>query len=84
MESHIGGPIMLSKYIQLTDEHKNDVETHQNEIANGEIKSLDPNPYKNKYSRKAAPKFYAYMYMENSNKSKYKSILKNLNQQNSF
>ena len=74
MESHIGGPIILSKYIESNEEFKKDVESHQNYIANGVIVSQDPNSFKTKYSRKAASKFYAYVYLENSDKSKYKSI----------
>ena len=84
MESHIGGPIILSKYIELTEEHKSDIQSHQNNIGNDVIASQDPNPFDDKYLRKAASNFYVYIYLENSDKSKYKSILKNLNQQNSF
>ena len=84
MESHIGGPIILSKYIELTEEYKSDIQSHQNDIGNDVIVSQDPNPYKTKYSRKAASKVSEYVYLDNSDKSKYTSIFKNLNQQNSF
>ena len=84
MESHIGGPRILSKYIELTNEYKNDIQSHQNEFENDVITIQDPNPFETKYSRKAASKFYVYVYLDNSDKSKYESILKNLNQQNSF
>ena len=79
MESHIGGPIFLSKYIQLTEKYKNDTQSHQNEFENAINSRQEPNPFKTKYSRKAAWKFYSYVYLDNSDKSKYKSILKNLN-----
>ena len=84
MESHIGGPIILSKYIQLTKEYKNDIQSHQHKFENEIIASQEPNPFKTKYSRKAASKFYMYVYLDNSDNSKYKSILKNLNHQNFF
>ena len=62
MESHIGGPIILSKYIELSTEYKNDVQSHQKDIADGlTIASQAPSPFEEKYSRKAASKFYAYV-----------------------
>ena len=84
MESHFGGPIILSQYIELIKEYKNDVQSHQNDFENEIIASQEPNPLETKYLRKAASKLYAYVYLDNSDKSKYKSILKNLNLQNSF
>ena len=84
MESHIGGPIILIKYIELTEEYKVDIKTHQNIIVNGIITYKGPNTFEDKNTKKAASKLYAYIYLENSDKSKYESILKNLNQQNSF
>ena len=41
----------------------------------------DPSTFEDKYTKKAASKLYAYIYLENSHKSKHESILKNLNQQ---
>ena len=32
MESHIGGPIILSKYIQMTEEYKDDVQSYKNQF----------------------------------------------------
>ena len=83
-ESHIGGPNILSKYIELTKKYKNDDKSHQDDIGYDAIIIQEPNPFEIKYSRKAASKFYTYVYLDNSDKSKYKSILKNPNQQNSF
>ena len=84
MESHIGGPIILSKYIQITDKYKDDLQSYQNRFENETIASQEPNVFEIKYLRKAASKLYAYVYLDNSDKSKYDSILKNFNQQNSF
>ena len=39
-ETHTGGPIILSKYIELTEEYKNDVQSHQNQFENDIIASL--------------------------------------------
>ena len=44
--------------------------------------SLEPNINDERYIKKASVKFYAYIYLENMDKTKYESILKNLNQQN--
>ena len=74
MESHISGPILLSKYIQLTEEYKNDIQSHQYGFENEIIASQEPNPFETKYSRKAASKFYVYLSLDNSDKSKYNSI----------
>ena len=76
MESHIGGPIILSKYIELTEEYKNDVQSHLNDFKNEIIASQEPKSFETKCLRKTASKFYAYAYLDNSDKSKYKSILK--------
>ena len=84
MESHKGGPIMLTKYAQLSQEYLTEKERYQNNVTNRIFKIIDLNPFKAKYSRKAAKKFYTYEYLENADKTKYNSILKNLNQQNSF
>ena len=84
MESHKGGPFILTKYIQFLQEDKIEKERHQNNVTNGIFKSIEPNPFKAKYLRKAAKKIYVYIYLENADKTKYDSSLKNLNQQNSF
>ena len=83
MESHKGGPIILTKYIQMSQEYQTDKERYQNNVANGIFESIKLNPFEAKYLRKAAEKFYACIYLENADKTKYDSILKNLNQQNS-
>ena len=49
---------------------------HNKIIADGVMMSQDPNPFENEYSRKGASKFYAYLNLEQSNKSTYESILK--------
>ena len=45
---------------------------------------LEPNINNEKYIKKASVKLYAYIYLENLDKTKYESIFKNLNQQCSF
>ena len=78
MESHLGGPITLRKYIELSTNYKEDLKQYKNEDQNETDK---PKIYEEKYIRKASSKLYAYIYMDNANKSKYELILKNLNQQ---
>ena len=64
----------------LSNKYQTDKEKYQNNVSNRIFESIEPNPFEAKYSRKAAKKFYAYVYLENANKTKYNSILKNLNQ----
>ena len=78
MESHVGGPITLKKYIQLSTDYKEDLKQHQDKNGNENDK---PNIYEEKYIKNASSKLYAYIYLDNADKSKYESILKNLNQQ---
>ena len=84
MESHVGGPLVLQKYIQITEEYKNNMKRYKINIGNVQDTIIEPNVYHEKYAKKAASKLYAYIYLENGDKTKYDSILKNLNQQNSF
>ena len=84
MESHVGGPIILTKYIELSIEYKDKIKTHKNNIVNGIRTKKDPNTFVDKYIKKAASKLYAYIYLKNSDKFKYEMILKNINQQNTF
>ena len=60
------------------------MKTYKNNIANVQDAIKEPKEYHKKYAKKAASKLYAYIYLENGDKTKYDSILKNLNQQNSF
>ena len=64
MESHKGGPLILTKYIQLSQEYQTDKKRYQNNVSNGIFESIEPNAFKAKYLRKAAKKFYVYIYLE--------------------
>ena len=59
--------------------HKYDVK-----VTNNITSSTKPNVYDNKYVKNASFKLYAYIYLENADKSKYDLVLKSLNQQYSF
>ena len=83
MESHIGGPIRLDKYIELSEDYKNDMKQYEEDIAN-KIECKKPTTQDKKYIKKAASKLYAFIYIDNADKSKYESLLKNLNQQYSL
>ena len=78
MESHVGGPITLKKYIELSTDYNEDLKQYENDNQNERDK---PNINEEKYIKKASSKLYAYIYLDNANKSKYESILKKLNQQ---
>ena len=78
MEWHVGGPITLRKYIKLSTDYKEDLKQYENENQNEKEKQ---NMNEEKYIRKASSKLYAYTYLDNADKIKYGSILKNLNQQ---
>ena len=67
MESHVGGPIILKKYIQLSTDYKEDLKQYENENQNERDK---PNINEEKYIKKASSKLYAYIYLDNVNKSK--------------
>ena len=56
MESYIGGPIVMTKYIQLSDEYKLDKQKYQNNISNGKLESIEPNPYDEKKFEKSGRK----------------------------
>ena len=60
------------------------MKTHKNNIGNVQDTITEPKVYHEKYAKKVVSKLYAYIYLKNSDKTKYDSILKNLNQQNSF
>ena len=82
MESHIGGSIILQKFIRLSQEYKEAKEKYDtNKNSNNNTNMKEPNIYEEKYTTKAASKLYAYIYLDNADKTKYDSILKNLNQQ---
>ena len=83
MESHIGGPIKLDKYIELSEEYKSDMKQYEEDIAN-KIQCKKPTTQDKKYIKKAASKLYAFIYIDNADKNKYESLLKNLNQQYSL
>ena len=78
MKLHVEGPITLRKYIELSTDCKEDLKQYENEDQNEKDK---PNMNEEKQIRHASSKLYAYIYLDNANKSKYESILKNLNQQ---
>ena len=81
MELHIGGPIILTKYIQFSSEYKKAVkENEENKDASDDTDNK-PDIYNEKFTSKVASKLYAYTYLDNADKGKYESILKNLNQQ---
>ena len=46
VESHKGGPIILTKYIQLSQEYKINKENYQNNVTNGIFESIKLNPFK--------------------------------------
>ena len=60
------------------------MQQYETNIVNNITTSINPNAYDEKYVKSASSKLYTYIYLENDNKTKYKSILKNLNQQYSF
>ena len=71
LESRKGGSIILTKYIQLSQEYKINKERYQNNVTIGIFESIEANPLKAKYSRKAAKQFDMYVYLENVDKTKY-------------
>ena len=82
MESHIGGPIPLEKYIELSKEYKEDLKQYENDVMNNATSNESkPKINDEKYVKKASSKLYAYIYINNADKNKYESLLKNLNQQ---
>ena len=73
MELHVGGPKTLRKYIKLSTDYKEDLEQYEYKNQNEKDK---PNINEEKYIRKASSKLYAYMYLDNADKSKYELISK--------
>jgi hypothetical protein len=67
MKSHLGGPIVLTKYIKAMREYDPESEKSIKEC-----------------NEKAFSQFVAYMYLENSDKSKYGSLLSGLQTQQSL
>ena len=108
MESQLGGPMIIEKYIQtlpeydtlkkrLNDQEKLSAQESkiqlQEEIEleyDKESKTQDSeiqqetNKQKRYLIKKAAKKLYAFIYLENSNQTKYGTIIKTLNQQKAF
>ena len=48
IDSHKGGPIILTKYIQLSQEYQTGKERYQNNVTNELFESFKPNPFKAK------------------------------------
>ena len=71
MELHVGGPITLKKYIELSTDYKEDLKQYENKNQNETEK---PNINEEQYIRKVFSKLYAYIYLGNTEKSKYESI----------
>ena len=85
MELHIVGPIIVKKYTELLSKgHKDAMHKYNANIANNITTSTKPNVNEDEYVKNAPSKLYAYICLENANKTKYDSILKSLNQQYSF
>ena len=71
-ESHIGTPLLILKYIKTLPEYKNSMKLHEGDKDN----TSAPNVYDKKWTKFAAIKIYAYIYLENLDQSKYGSVLK--------
>ena len=78
MESHVGGPITLKEYFQLSTDYKEDLKQYEYKNRNENDKH---NINEDNYIKNASSKLYAYIYLDNAINSKYESIFKNLNQQ---
>ena len=92
MESQIGGPIMLKKYIETMLEYMEYAENNKNNKSNKDEDS--EKSYKNKKEEEeqfkqelikiSSLRFYAYLYLENLDQSKCNGVIKTLTQQKSF
>ena len=68
LESHLGGPICMMKYVESMKK----------------LNLLGSTATDEDYYNKSSEQLLAYVYLENSNQDKYGSLLKNLNQQKSL
>ena len=82
MESQIGGPIILQKFIRTMPEYTQYEENDSNDSNDNETKEQEK--IKKELIKKSLSKFYAYIYLENSNQKRFGQVLKTLHQQQSF
>ena len=73
MELHIRGMIIFRKYIELSTDYKEHLKQYENKSQNETEKT---NLNEEKYFRIVSSKLYDHIYLNNTNKSKYESILK--------
>ena len=85
MEAQIGRALILKKFIKTMDEYKTkeEVLVDQDENSN-KTYNLATIAAEQKCIKKAANILYAYIYIENADPDKYRSVLKTLNQQKLF
>ena len=98
IESQLGGPIELKKYIQTLPEYiEYNERTMEQENKTQSDSDSEQESKENKYEmqqnldimkrnliKKASEKLYAFIYLENSNQNKFAGVIKTLNQQKSF
>ena len=56
MESHIGGPIIIKKYIELSNDHKEAMQQYRENIVNNITTSKKTNIYDEKYIKNVSSK----------------------------
>ena len=79
MESHLGNPLISSKYIKTMEEFKEAKEEMDNK---NEIQIIRENisPYNERWIKIASNQVYAYIHLENSDQDKYGAILRKRHQ----
>ena len=55
------------------------MEKYEKEKANIDNQNKKPEIYEERFTTRASSKLYAYIYLDNADKNKYESILKNFN-----
>ena len=98
MESQLGGPIVLKKYIQtlpefieynermMEQENKTQSDSDSDQESKGNKYEIQQNTelMKRNLMKKASEKLYAFIYLENSDQNKFTGVIKTLSQQKSF
>ena len=98
LESQLGGPIVLKKYIQtllefikynermMEQENKTQSESDSDQESKDDRYKIQQNIelMKRNLIKKASEKLYAFIYLENSNQNKFAGVIETLSQQKSF
>ena len=74
----------MPEYVEYGEknQHNNEEDQEEQSVQSSETDKKEEEEFKQELIRTSSSRFYAYLYLENSDQNKYNGIIKTLNQQN--